>query len=538
MQQTQKRSRNLSCFVYGAVLLAILCWTASHLFPPINLDVGALLYVAKRWLAGDRLYVDVIDPNTPWAIALHVPAEFSARAFGLDGPTWFSVYVVLAIVVSVGLVWQLVRRHEQDLGVLTARTLPLATLFALGADPGRCFGQREHLLMVAAVPYLVLCALRARQVEVMPWLRTAIALIAGLGFAIKPHFVLPLVMVEVSLLWGRGWRSTLRDPVPWIIAGVLVSHLVLAVIGTPEYLEVVVPFAAEAYTTPAQALSRAGEILVGLELGPVTLLLPVLGAIAFSGRVPLARLLWLFAAGSALVSALQGKGWDYHSVPALDATLLLIVVTLTELIEQHALSDVKLTREATMLLSAGLLVPFLFLDGLRLQPFRDQLAFSRSPVHDWLQLMSKDPGNQRALVLSAGMYPQFPAMNYADFQMTMPFLMMWHLRGLYEHCEPGDPNYRPLGDQSTHEAYAFQAVVDGFVKKQPQLLVVDHGDGLLDCKKKAFEYLTYFMRDARFAREFRHYRPLAKLAQFDFYERLDAVAVAPPIVPKRALRAR
>src|SRR5688572_27474800 len=46
----------------GAVLLA---WTLSHLFPPINLDVGYLLYAAKRWLSGDRLYVDVIDINTP-----------------------------------------------------------------------------------------------------------------------------------------------------------------------------------------------------------------------------------------------------------------------------------------------------------------------------------------------------------------------------------------------------------------------------------------------------------------------------------------
>ncbi|MFT3926893.1 MAG: hypothetical protein QM778_30385 [Myxococcales bacterium] len=521
------QSRKLSDFVYGALLLVVCCWVGSHLYPPINLDVGCLLYVAKRWLAGDRLYVDVIDPNTPWAIALHVPAEFTAATLGLDGPTWFSIYVVAAIAISVGLVWQLARRHEAQLGRLTARILPLAVLFALGVDPGRCFGQREHLLMVAAVPYLVLSTLRVEGVSVPRWQTVSIALIAGLGFAIKPHFVLPLVTVEVYALRARGLRVTLRDPVPWLIAGVLVVHLLLALIGTPEYIAVVIPFATEAYTTPAQMLSNTGKILVGLELAPVTFLLPILGGIAFIGRMTLARLLCLFAAAAALVSALQGKGWDYHSVPALIATLLLVIVTLTDLVERHALASNTLTREATTLLAACLLIPFLFLDGLRLSPFRDQITFSESPVRKWLDVMTKTPGNQRALVLSAGMYPQFPSMNYADFRMTMPFMSLWALRGVYEQCETHEGGFRPVEAQPESERFVYQKVIEGFLEQKPQIVAVDRNDAVLDCEKKNFDYLRYFSRDVRFAREFRNYRPLAKIDVFDFYERMTG-AVAHP----------
>jgi hypothetical protein len=192
-----------------------------------------------------------------------------------------------------------VQDHEREFGTLTARLLPLATLFALGADPGRCFGQREHLLMVAALPYLVLGTLRMNRVAVAGWQTTVIALIAGLGFAIKPHYVLPLLLVELYLLRARGLRVTLRDPVPWCILAILLTHLVFALVATPEYLAVVVPFATEAYTTPGQMLSSAGKILLGLQLGPVTLLLPLLAAAAFTTpRMGLARLLTVFAASS------------------------------------------------------------------------------------------------------------------------------------------------------------------------------------------------------------------------------------------------
>lgn len=502
----------------------------SHLFPPINLDVGCLLYAAQRWLAGDRLYVDVIDPNTPWAIALHVPAELTAMHLGLDGPTWFSAYVIFAIGVSVGLVALLSRRYASSFGALAAPALPLLTLFVLGVDPGRCFGQREHLMLIAAAPYLVLSALRAEAVAVPLGLRLAIAVIAGLGFAIKPHFLLPLTLVELYVLFARGLKATLRDPVPWTILGVQAAHLAFALLVTPEYLDVVVPFAVETYTKPAQMVSQALHISLGPQLGPVMALLPILAAVAVPARLALLRLLALFIAGAAAVAALQGKGWDYHSLPAVGATLLGTGLVVAHAVERFAPPG-ALDRERALALSSALLLPFLLIDGLRLTPFRDQLAYDESAVDAWVDLMEREAGNHRVLVLSAGMYPQFPAINYAGFKMTMPFMTMWPLRGLYEACKPGETGYRPLGEQPSQEAYTFEEVVDGLVEEQPEIVVIDKGDAMLDCSKKPFDYLPYFMRDARFAREFSaHYRPLKTLDHFVFYERY-AHAAAPARAP-------
>jgi hypothetical protein len=527
----EKRAFHLPTWVRGAVIGILLGWMGSHLFPPINLDVGCLLYAAKRWISGDRLYVDVIDPNTPWAIGLHVPAEFTAEHLGLDGPTWFSVYVVLSVLISVGLVAVLTKRYASFFGPLVAPTLPLLALFVLGVDPNRCFGQREHLLMVAVTPYLVLSALRAEGraegATVSRGLRIPIALIAGLGFTIKPHFLLPLTLVELYLLVNRGWKESVRDLVPWTILAVQVAHLLFAVLVTPEYLEVIVPFASEVYTTPASMVSRALEILFGPDLGPVLVLLPLLGSVAVMARLTLARLLALFALGSATIAALQGKGWDYHALPAIEATLLLTGVVIAHLVERHV-AGLSASRDSALGLSTVLLLPFLLLDGLRLAPFRDQVQYSKGPVDDWVDVMEQEPGNHRVLLLSAGMYPQFPAINYADFEIATPFMTLWPLMGSYEACAPGEKGYRPLGKQSEEEAYVFEEVVEGLVEERPEIVVVDEADGMRDCSKQPFEYLDYFMRDGRFAREFQNYRPLKTVDHFVFYERHAAVAPAPP----------
>ena len=96
--------------------------------------------------------------------------------------------------------------------------LPLLTL-AAGYD----FGQREHLMAVAALPYLFLAA---RRIEGVP---TGLRPDArrrrcwpALGFALKPHFLAIPGLVEALVLLHRGaaaGRCAIRCPGPWRRSG-------------------------------------------------------------------------------------------------------------------------------------------------------------------------------------------------------------------------------------------------------------------------------------------------------------------------------
>ncbi len=63
--------------------------------------------------------------------------------------------------------------------------------------PGQDFGEREHLLLALVVPYLLLAAARASGREIPAAAAVLIGLLAGAAFALKPHFVLLWLAIEV-----------------------------------------------------------------------------------------------------------------------------------------------------------------------------------------------------------------------------------------------------------------------------------------------------------------------------------------------------
>src|SRR4029079_2179661 len=84
--------------------------------------------------------------------------------------------------------------------------------FALLILPGREFGQREHLLVIAILPYLSLCA---RQIEgsLSPpaRIRLLLGIVAGVGIALKPYFLAAPAMTELAVfLFGARRPQLLR----------------------------------------------------------------------------------------------------------------------------------------------------------------------------------------------------------------------------------------------------------------------------------------------------------------------------------------
>jgi hypothetical protein len=346
-----------------------------------------------------------------------------------------------------------------------------------------------------------------------------VVVFAGLGFAIKPHFVLPVVLVELFLLRRRGLKRTFTDPAPWLLLGVFVASVIFAALVTPEYFTVLLPMASETYAKPGATIKHGFDILLGQNLGPVAVVLvPLAIATLAWSESALARAVLAFTLGGAASAMIQGKGFDYHVVPAASGTSLLALLLIVEVVERNG--TVLFRRmEVARLLLALLILPLLMQEALRQRPLNDQLAFRTSQAGRWLDMVARIGGNGRTLVLSGGMYPQFPAINYAGLQMTMPFLTMWPLTDFYDTCEPGKPRYRPMEEQTFGERFFFQTVVDGFVEDRPTTLVIDSTTGIPVCNGEPFDYLTYFLRDPRFATAFRDYRPVGTLGQYAFYKR-------------------
>jgi hypothetical protein len=310
----------------GPALAALACGLAlpflvATMLPPANHDMAAILHFTERWLDGERLYVDLIDMNPPLIFLLSAAPIALARLFALDPIAAAALCVHALGAWSTFACHRILATRLQELGGLPLVLLPLA-MFLIGPLAGHNFGQREHLMLLVALPYLCLSDARLAAIAVPPRLAIAIVAMATLGFCLKPHFLAVPALIELWLL-RRRWRGPfLRSaPLAWM-CGVALIYAALIAIAFPAYLARIVPLARAHYapslccltgldalghlSVPA-LLSSAEVARVGIIAIPAALLSLQRDASALS------RLLALAALGGLIAGLAQRKGWDYHS---------------------------------------------------------------------------------------------------------------------------------------------------------------------------------------------------------------------------------
>ena len=322
--QAGGRAASIAALAMLAVTLAVVMVVATR--SPQKDDVAWLLYVARKWLGGQRLYIDLVEVNPPLIIWLYaIPAKL-AMLLGLAPKTVANPFFAAIILGSSW--WTACLLHGR--AALFARRAPvfgvLGTLLLV--LPGVEFGQREHLLAAAVLPYLVLLV-RGLDGEREPRHHAiAAGVVAGLACALKPNYAIAFLLMEVMAAL-RGHRM-----VRWASVSAGVAMLVYGVailVFTPAFITKAVPLALALYggtdTSQWRILSQGYRVLVGQG---VALLLCWGSAAMIGRRSPFLRHLLLaltaFAVGSTLVFMSEGKDWFYHRLPASAATILALLL--------------------------------------------------------------------------------------------------------------------------------------------------------------------------------------------------------------------
>jgi hypothetical protein len=478
------------------------------LAPPLNHDVAAILSFSQRWIAGEALYSRLLDANPPLIFVLNLLPASLERYTGLDAV----IGVQLCILLYGAVVWWLTVRLRQrsEEGPIERSFLDVAPVLVL-VGAGYDFGQREHLMALGALPYLFLAARRGR--EQRPSHRYTVAVLAAVGFALKPYFLAIPALVELYLLVSRGWRSSLRDPVPWTMAAVWVIYLAALPVLFPDYLEIVLPLVSKTYLGGLSVWQLALMPRVGTALA---FLCPLLW-IAFRSRIVLVRILGLATVGAVAVAFMQRKGWSYQVVPIELFGCALAGTLAARWLDMNGAG----LRRYPQAMACGLSMLFmLYPISVGEAPWRE-LGYANAHDETALRalLMRSAPG-ARVLVLSPGIWPIYPAMNYARSRQTLRAMSLWVLQGLYKECLPDGRRYRDVGDMDWAERLVFQTVAEDFAADPPKAVVIDRVPGIILCGKE-FDFLEYFKRDPRFASTWSRYAFFAESGSLWLYRRIE-----------------
>jgi hypothetical protein len=376
---------------------------------------------------------------------------------------------------------------------------------------GNDFGQREHLMMLGALPYLFSAARRAEGER--PPHRTAIAVLAATVFALKPHFLALPALIECYLVLVLGPRAAMRDPAPWIMTGIWAAYLAALPLMFPAYLHFVLPLVWSNYLDVG-GLSIWQTILLP-NVTQDLLVLTALGLLALLGRDALSKMLALAAAGAAASAIVQHKAWSYHLLPLEAFSLMLAGVLAARALDRFATGLQRFAHACAFGL-AVLVVQYEVVND-DVWGWKREYAVSSDLV---VQALTRTAGGGRALVLSPRVGPIFPAVNYAHVRTTMPTITMWVLQGAYLQCLPGGRRYRDPSEMDWTERFMFETIAQDFAADPPEVVVIDQTSEIKRCGED-FKFLDYFLRNPAFARAWPRYRFVGDADAFDFYARSD-----------------
>jgi hypothetical protein len=283
-----------------------------------------------------------------------------------------------------------------------------------------------------------------------------------------------------------------------------------------DYGRFVMPLAVEAYAPIGDEGWRG--VLASNVLAPTLIALVIFGVIAvvFTKTIS-ARVLVVFGIGAAISAIAQAKGWPYHVLPALSAVILLAALTVSQTVDRYLPISRSGHHLPVAVISATLMVLLYFQAALYTPPFYKQRQFEDSIGGRLQHIIEQNAPHRTLLALSPGIYPLWPLINYIGGRMTMRFLSMWVLQGVYATCDDFPALYNPPDTMGDSEKFVFEAVSEDFAREQPDLVIVDRIPGIPRCQGKEFDYLEYFMQNRIFADAFEGYEHLMDFDRYRIY---------------------
>ncbi len=480
----------------------------------LNHDSSWLLLATRRMLDGAGLYTDILEVNPPLVLWLNVPPVLVSEATGITAETAFLIAVFALSAISL-LILAGVTRHIDGLRASERHVLLIAAAAALLVVPGYDFGQREHLMLVFTLPYVLLAGARAGDVRPPTALAFAVGGFAALGFCLKPYFFLIPVALELFVLvQGRSLKRCFRAEI-LALAGVTIAYVGALLWFAPAYVEIMVPIALEIYNQtytgePAYVLRQTGLALLIAGFAAIYLF-------RLKGtRLNILLALLIATVTQIVIFAVQGKGWHYQLIPALGfLTVSLAFCAIASGVQAAPKSGSALIRAARPPLAIAILLA-LAASTLPQQRYTGDFQLIAATL-DRLGLAPKS-----YVSFSAHVFHSFPlgaatGMTYASrapAQWLMPGIA---IREAQAGSQPA--SWTPTMDQIRD--LARRSVLEDFERYRPELVLVHDGAPKNYFRGLPFDYIEWFSQDPSFAAIWSKYDKVGTVdaAQIALYRR-------------------
>ncbi len=519
------KSRSVISISLIAITILLGIWIQGHIF--LNGDTSWLLHAGERLLQGGDYLHDFFEVNTPMAIFVYLPAvlltKFTHLSFIITLPVYVFFLASLSLVFCTILSTKIFKAKQTG----TAKYFLVALAFVFILLPASQFGQREHLLVLLATPYLLLTVMRVAGTSCNQLLTLLIGLLAGVGFVIKPYFILLWLADELYLLYKNktilfyDFMALLR-PEFFAVIFVFILYGIAILLITPEYVTQVLPVILRFYYfissyTWAAVLTRP---LIIFSL--LVFIFYLMARKQFSDK-QVADIFAVAIVPGLLIYILQRTIFYYHLLPALSFASLLLFLMLNEALSNiilPAISSLKSKVGKVVILSCAiftmLLVPITTTYEQTLHAFDSQKRAERNAL---IKMVNQYANGGPVYFFTDQISDIYPVVDYAGVNSACRFPGLWLVDSVYAFEQLDlDQEQRILLTNTKN--FLFKVVWEDLQHYQPKLIFVQRQGPGWDYYHIKVDFIDFFNHDPRFASFWQGYSYLGKVGVYDVYKKI------------------
>ncbi len=487
-------------FLFWLSILFIAWMIQAKLF--LNWDVSGLLNSTRLMLAGGSYTHDFFTANPPMILYLYIPPIIMNKISGISLILTFRTYIFILAVFSFLICFFLARSifktednilHKLFLGVI---------LFTFLILPMQHLGQRDHLLVLLTMPYLLLVVCRLQNIPIPVFYAITIGIMAGLGFGIKPHFLLTPLLLEIYYIHStKRWFAFLR-PETCAILCILVLYFSSVLIFFPDFLTVIIPYSTKYYYSNI-ALSwfdlSLNSIMVFCSLAIILFCLEF----KTSSHKNLATILCLALIGFLFSYLSQRTEFYYHLIPPFSLAILLLSLLLISSIKKH-LHYFNIIITILILSFPIYTIIILYQDGK---------SYKSDIINSLITFISTQPKNSSVYFFTQSNYGS-PLRDYIPIINNQRFDCLWMIGNLIQKRKQyGDVALRQYIKNTKEKYFFLNLITDDLHKYKPDLILVDTRDinTWLGGNISHFDYIDYFSENRYFKNEWKSYRYLTTI---------------------------
>jgi hypothetical protein len=490
-------------------------------------DQSWYLCAAQRALSGAQIYgPQLVETNPPLIIWFSAIPVVLGRLLHLESILMLKVIVAVMILGSLTWCGRILRAAFPATSpaflYLALCSLFSAELFLHYFD----LGQREQLLVILLIPY-ILSAARGARSKLPSAELCVIGAIGGIAVCFKPQQVLILVGLELFLAaWTRSLRRLVSLDFLCAVLAVF-AYIALIRLATPLYFAMI-PVLRETYW--AFAPYSAVQLITSTALFNLILLLAVVVFVLLRRRLRFALLSGAFLACSLAASIAfyaQHTGWAYQFYPQ-TAFLLLAALWIAIDLLSPAIRRFEVTWRFNTAFAATILPFFLILLPLLIfyRHHKANFALLHKPYSD--KVFAQYPPQTPVYLISTSM-EEFPAVSRGHLIWASRFPCLWMLPAIIQNemAERGAPAPKKILSPAIVNKLAAQQRADATEDLQrwkPTVVMVKRCGVSTPCQGLEylnFDALAWFLQSPAFATEWTNYRLQASQDSYTVYTRIQ-----------------